>query len=348
MNFKSSLLFIAMWHQINSIEYVYPVCTDDNDTVFYVYQKSLTDAELWCHLLNSETPLKCLDWRYMPAGVKLLPDNNGFSFIDTGRLRIKQFAKRSTHTVDFDQPVYGVSEINWVNNQLCYFSAKQKEHFGIFWGDVLKGLITPLYQTIDTECLSPRIIGEQLFCVERHFKDRSCRIILKALKATQSNVILDCGYQQVIFLQMLSPVLGFYIEHMPYINSESELVTFICHKIEFINKSQRWLATRLFKFNILKKYLLGDDRLYESLIPFLPHAKKTILYFADIKQNQSGQYYSSINSCDLTTGKFDEVLQSNPDMIFFAPLVINNHQLVYGKIAANFGDEVCLGYYGLV
>lgn len=344
MKFKINVILFLAWNQVDvyAIEYIYPICAEQ-DKIFYVYQKSLTDAELWRYFLKTKSQLKCLDWRYMPAGVKLLPDNNSFSFVDTGRLRIKDFNKRSVHTVEFDQPVYGVSEINWIDNNLCYFSAKQKEHFGIFWGEIKQGKITQFYQTLDTECLSPRIIERQLFCIERNSKDRSCRIISKALNDADTKLILECGYQQVIFLQMLTANLGFYIEHMPYINSESELVTFICHKIE-LNQNQQWSATNLFRFNILKKHLFGNDRLYESLTPFLPRAKKTALYFSDIERNQQGEYYSLIKNYNLTTGKYCNILRSNSDMLFFAPLIVNNDQLVYGKITNGSFEERSLGF----
>lgn len=344
-NLKISILFfcIIKWHSLQSIEYIYPICTDSS-SIFYIHQKSLNDAELWRYVIASKEQIKCLDWRFMPAGVKLLPDHQSFSFIDTGRLRIKNFLKRSPHTIDFDRPVYGVSEVNWVDNNLCYFSAKQKKHYDIFWGNVATGTITSLYQKEDVECLGPRILDEQLFCIERCNHDRSCRIILKNLASSKIETIVDCGYQQVVYLQMLSPLLGFYIEHMPYINDESELITFICHKIESLGENQDWKETKVFKFNVLKKYLIGNDRLYESLIPFLPRAKKTILYLTDIKQNQEGKYYSLIKSYDLISTKFESILESNTDIVFFAPLLTNNNQLVYGKIGMHFSESNCVEF----
>lgn len=340
------------WYYCNllSIEYTYPVSSTDKAAVYYVKQKTLNDLELWCWDEQNSQDKKCLDWRYIPAGFKLLPSGDGFSFIDAGRLRIKEFIKRSPRSVEFNAPVYSISEINWLNSKVCYFSAKQKKHYAIFYADAKTGELACVYQDYDVECLSPKIIADQIFFIKRNIATRSCAIVIGKtpildlkpdlefdlpatgnLKLIDTQVILDCNYQQIIYLKMLKSNLGFYIEHMPYINDQAEFIDFICYKIELNPGKNIWTSTKLFNFHVPKKYLFGDQRLYESIMPFLPSAKKTRLYFVDIKQNQSNQYYSSINSCDLTTSKINNILDSSPGLLFFAPLKIKN-AIFYGLI----------------
>ena len=341
----------ALWLICNlqAIEYSYPVAIDQENAPFYIHQKSLSDLDLWQYCPQASGQTKCLYWRFLPAGLKLLPDRSGFSFIDSNRLRLKKFIKRSPRSVDFDQPVYGVSEVNWLDNNICYFSAKQKEHFAIFYGDVKSSNLACVYQVAKTECLSPRIIANCLFCIERSSADRSCGITMQSAPivteisddykfkpAEPSQLVVDCGYQQIIYLEMLSPQLGFYIEHMPYIQDHSGMITFICHQLV---GPACWRAKPIFKFQVPKKYLFGEERLCESIMPFLPRWKKTVLYFSDIKQTASGEYYSSLHSYDLMACKFNTILTSIPPVIFFAPLP-SDHDIFYGIIKDKIGEEV--------
>jgi len=335
------LAIFSDWPIHGSQSYVYPVAIDQ-DTVFYVYQKSLTDLELWCLFVSDNSQLqsqhleKCLYWRFIPAGFTLLPEHKGFSFIDSGRLWVKDFIKRSPSAISFDQPVFNISEVCWLDCKNCYFSAKQKQNFTIFIGNTSEQILKVLYDLPNVECLSPKIVANQLFCIERNQHDRDCAIVvlnfdpkLNIVDLNSKKVIADCGYQQVIYLNMLSDKLGFYIEHMPYIHDRSWMVTLVCHKIEFINHA--WKNTKLFKFNIPKKYLFGEERLYESILPFLPRSQKTSLYFSDIKQNESGEYYSSIFSYDLIKDEILEIFTSEPGKTLFAPIICGA-KLLYGTV----------------
>jgi hypothetical protein len=354
---KLAIILIGSWHYGNSqaTQYAYPVQSASSDDVYYIKQKTLNELELWSLNRQGGQNKKCLDWRFIPAGFKLLPDGKGFSFIDAGRLRIKEFIKRSPRSVEFNTPLYSISEINWLNSKFCYFSAKQKNHYAIFYADTKTGELACIYQDHDSECLSPKIIGDQIFFIKRNIITRSCSIIigktpelnlkpgldysfLETDKNINPQVILDCNYQQAIYLNMLNSSLGFYIEHMPYINDKAEIIDFICYKIEFNPDQNKWASTKLFNFNVPKKYLFGDERLYESIMPFLPRAKKSRLYFSDIKQNSAGQYHSSIFEFDLINLKNVEILKSPSDLIFFAPLAVGK-DLVYGQILSDLTDQ---------
>jgi hypothetical protein len=321
--------------KINAIQYLYPVeiC---NNQVYYIQQKGLADLELWRYFIDTGQQEKCLDWRYVPAGFKILPNKKNFSFIDSGRLRIKDFAKRSSHAIEFDTPVHGLYELNWIDSQVCYFSAKQKDHYAIFYGDIKTKKLTSVYCDLGSECLSPSLVENQLFFIERNNLDRSSKIVKLNLEHAPE-LVLDCNYGQLIYLKMLNPELGFYIEHMPYLNDKSELIGLVCHKIEFCADLKKWVGTKLFKFSILKKYLFGSERLYESIIPFLPRAKKTCLYFSDMQKKTDGQYCTSIFGYDLINLKIIDILQSDSKNLFFAPLGYQEG-FFYGQISESQDD----------
>lgn len=335
------LVLIAVNFKSIGILYIYPTASDQN-SIFYIYQKSLADLELWRLFLSDNKSQtnhleKCLYWRFIPAGFALLPSKKSFSFIDSGRLWIKDFIKRSPNAVNFDQPVFNINEVRWITDQICYFSAKQNQDFVIFIGDLCKQNLKILHDAPGSECVSPKILDSQLWYIERHKQDRSCSIIgLDLIQDFKINcdridtrVTIDCGYQQVIYLEMCNSELGFYVEHMPYISDNLQEIVLVCYKIELVN--QAWVSTRLFKYSVPKKYLFSQARACESIMPFLPRAKKTRLYFSDIKQNQVGKYYSELFEFDLINLKNIALLKSDPDFVFFAPLK-KNHKIFYGQI----------------
>lgn len=350
------LTFFLLFAQFSkSAEYIYPVAKIDNESYFYVHQKSLTDLELWRHNIKRDRREKCLYWRFVPAGLKVLCDKSGFSFVDSGRLRIKKFKKRSPRSVDFDTLVYGVGEVNWFNNDICYFSAKQKDNFAIFYGDIKQSKIYCAQQVNGAECLCPNIVDGQLFYVERNATDRASGIVaLPAPQFGQSHskdfrkLILDCDYKQVIYLKMISSKLGFYLEHMPYINDKQKTITFICYKIEQQINSENWISQKIFKFQVLKKYLFGEERLYESLAPFFPSAKKTTIYFTDIKQNQSGEYNPSPFTYDLMSRKLTPLESRLPNGNFFAPLEVDGQifcgQIFNSKVQSGKARPICINF----
>ena len=336
MRFSLIWLLIASLGQAYleaAMGFCYPVASVNQDSFLLIYQKSLGDLELWRYFPATKELNKCLDWRFVPLGLKVLPDQSGFSFVDAGRLRIKRFIMRSPKTIDFDLPVYGVSELNWLDLQTCYFSAKQhgdSDYFAIFKGDVTKTHLVCWYQWPESDCLCPVVLDQQLFYVARDGHDRATQI--RVLDLTQRRLspelILNCNFQQIINLQMLNSTSGFYVEHMPYLREEIGLVSFICH---VFSKTKNWQEIGQFKFQIPRHYLLGEERAQESIGIFLPRVQKTLLYFADFKQNQFGITTTSINSYDLITGKIQQILEASPGETIFAPLIYQD-RLYYGKI----------------
>jgi len=330
-----SIYFILILNYFNlfgwqCIEYQYPVAGIDEESIFVIHQKGLSDLELWRYFWQDNRYEKCLDWHFIPSGLKILPNREGFSFIDSGRLRIKKFLKRSPCSIEFEQPISSFGEINWVNQYECYFSARQSDYTAIFYGNVQNGEIKCLHQAKKAACLSPRMVSNQLFYIERNDLDRSCKIYTVDLNGSfqKPELMIDCNYQQVLHLQMISKECGFYVEHMPYINEELEEIHFNVYKLEL---SDKWLNTRLFQFVIPGQYLLGENRLYESIIPFLPRVEKTALYFADIKRNQAKEYDSSLKKCDLISGKIFDISLQDSGNLLFAPLIWQE-KIFYGKI----------------
>ena len=166
-------LLILQCSVLCAYEFLYPVAyTKRNDQigVYVLYQKSITHLELWFWNPKTKIATKGLLSTYMPAGLKILPSNNGFSFIDEGRIRIKEFHKRSPKTIDIYESLYDINEIEWINKDNCYFSARINGLLSIFQIN-MNGLLQCLIADSTHDCMYPQIAGDSLFFVERQVKD---------------------------------------------------------------------------------------------------------------------------------------------------------------------------------
>ena len=166
-------MFFSHVQPLFSHEFLYPVAytkQDGHTGVYVLYQKSITHLELW--LWNPETKIatKGLLSTYTPAGLRILPLNDGFSFIDEGRIRIKKLIKRSPRTIDIYESIYDINEIEWINEDNFYFSAKKNDTFCIFQMDI-NGVLECLIGDAKYDCMYPQVVDDHLFYIERHIED---------------------------------------------------------------------------------------------------------------------------------------------------------------------------------
>jgi hypothetical protein len=166
------LLALANNFSMFSYEFLYPVAAikhDGKTKIYVLHQKSINNIELW--LWDPETKECSMNLlsSYMPASLKILPDCDGFSFIDDGRIRIKKFNKRSPKSIDIYEPVYDISQLNWIDEQNFYISAKKNNKFCIFHVHE-NGLIKPILRDSENMILDfmyPQKVGNSLFFIER-------------------------------------------------------------------------------------------------------------------------------------------------------------------------------------
>ena len=149
----------------NAQEYMYPVaCVSKKDgaLIYLLYQTSVSHLELL--LWNSATNVvtKALAAMHTPAGLVMLPDSRGFSFIDNVRIKVKLFNKRSPKSIDLYEPIYAIELITWINEHVFYCSAKEQGYYSLFQG-TMQGDLHRLYNKIGCDCLYPQKVDEQLF-----------------------------------------------------------------------------------------------------------------------------------------------------------------------------------------
>jgi hypothetical protein len=278
--------FILLYtHVLPAVEYMYPVASSNNGaTILCIHQNSLTNITLleW----NPETHhTEQILWSvYNPAMVQILPNNSGFSFIDNGRLRIKSFQKRSPKAIDFDEPLFGINGLQWIDAHSCYCSAQYNDNFALFelHDD---GTMHCLRWKKGSDYLYPQKIDNQLFYIERYATENSThyRIMQSSYQSSQNDnaiVIADFCNNPIIFLTMISDKHGFVLEHAQHIDSDNPIASFSYHEIK--KQDDTWTKNVLFSFSIPTNLLLkGEECLYESLLPLLPRIIDNKVYFVD-------------------------------------------------------------------
>lgn len=163
-------LSIIVTPYVMAQEYLYPIASFDKNgqiLTYLFYQKSLKHIELW--LWNSKTleAQKALLSSYTPAGLRIIPDHSGFSFIDNGRIRIKDFAKRSPKSIDIYEPIYDIGVLEWIDGHCGYFSAQYQDRWMIFLFNRDSEEITCLAQSNHADYVYPTIKNNTLFFIER-------------------------------------------------------------------------------------------------------------------------------------------------------------------------------------
>ncbi|MFI5332821.1 MAG: hypothetical protein ACHQVS_01840, partial [Candidatus Babeliales bacterium] len=171
----SLLLLLAI--QVNAHEWLYPVAQLANGKVLLIYQTASADIELFSWDPVTGNADKTLASRYTPLGVTVIPGTNSFSFIDSGRIRIKYEGKRSARALDIPMPLYGIGPVSWTKGGIGFFSAQDQENHAIY----ACALHTKLAQQNPVSCMLqapgidymyPSCTESALFYVTRQVDDR--------------------------------------------------------------------------------------------------------------------------------------------------------------------------------
>src|SRR5579872_5143165 len=114
---KVVVVAISLWMVgATACEFLYPVASVSKDHVLVMYQKNSYHLELWDWNPQTNQADSVLLSLYTPAGVKLLLSKKGYSFIDSGVIKIKMFQKRSPKTVEIDQPLHTIELLHWIDD----------------------------------------------------------------------------------------------------------------------------------------------------------------------------------------------------------------------------------------
>jgi hypothetical protein len=293
-----SLLFLLVFYTAPALaEYVYPVAAASKEEVYVLYQKSVDHTELWVWNSVTKKACKALLSTFSPAGLQLLPDGSGFSFIDNDRIRVKMQGRRQPRAISFYEPIYDINLIQWIDHEAFYFSAKEKDHYSIFHGTIYS-TFHRIIGIKQGDCMYPQLRGSDLYFIERddnndyaiasipypsipreecvpcddpaQFEER-----VKALMQERSQVshrsyadiskrtlIADFQKHPIAFLRMYSDTFGIVLEYPQSVNRSDVVIPFICYALEHTNNE--WQTREIFSFNIPAPLLMcgNSQRLY--------------------------------------------------------------------------------------
>lgn len=342
MKFKTIRLFTILLFPIpcHSIQYFYPVAELDQ-RVYCVYQSSpeIIAMIVWDHEHKEMVP--GLLSRYMPAGLQLLPDSSGYSFLDNGILRVKKFMKRSPKSLEFYAPIYDINVPEWIDTNTGYFAAKVRDTYGVFQFDIDANVATLLLDP-KKDFMYPQKIDSTLFYIERikrglgyQFRVLSIEyptqvdmkrddemVAFKSILSDQvATEIFDFHNEPIAFLYMENASTGYLVSYPAHIEEDAKFI--VCSYYQ-LNKENGWNEQRLFDF-VIPAHLLfrsSEDRLYESILPLLPHHLGNDVYFV----NASGFDGLNLNLFAYHTlnGATEQLtFADQPGQHFFAPILVD-------------------------
>lgn len=350
---------------VRAEEFVYPVASvsdGKSTTVYVLYQKSLNHIELWAWDETTRLARKALLSSFTPAGLRIIPDNIGFSFIDDGIIRVQAFGKRSPRSLRLYEPVYDMGVVEWIDSTHGYFSAQERGAWGIYHV-TMDGDLYTMVADDKSDCQYPQRQGAMLYYIERNdqghrvmavpyphisynehntFNDEdNCEQRFEALitsfddsersiltSPSERTNLVDFGSKSIAFLNMISEDRGFVVEHPMKIGTSESFITFTYHMLE--EQEASWQRQELFSFCVPAYFLTQNvSRLYESMLPLLPRVDGDQIYYVSSTGGQDSSL--SLFVFDLKTGistlKVDE-----PGYNIFAPLRVGNKLICGGSL----------------
>ena len=318
---------------ISAEQFLYPVADFDNgNQIVMMYQKTLDDVELWFLNQTDEIATKGLSSFLIPANFKMLPSNDGFSFIDSGYIKIKYFAKRSPKTLGIYEPISSFSSMYWIDDHNFYFTAQEGDFYQVFCSDDEANIKRLSCESIDF--LYPQKIDDQFYCIKRDH-DGQFKIVMQPwqpinftdYQTLPETIILPETHRPLCFLHMINNNQGFYLQAPEFKSlNEAELYEFSCYSLNKID--DQWISKQLFSFMIPLKYIHGSSRLYESIEPFLPnYGMNNYIYYSSY--NKKSESFELLNYCISTkiiincTDNFMHKNDANNNQLF-APYIFNS------------------------
>jgi len=341
-------------------EYLYPVAPmaqECEQCIYLIYQKSSSHLELWLWNPLTNAVNKGLLSTFTPAGLQLLPSEQGFSFVDNGRVRVKYFNKRSPKSIEISEPIYDITVIKWLDDTTFYLSAKERERFGIFQVHI-SGYVERILASTSADFKYPNKVNDTLFYIEQSveslaqycikktpypnvpfkehnnfnsdedFDQRVADIMSKNIHGDhrtqiandeKTQLLINFGDAPIIFLNMCSEDEGYCVEHPAHIDKQDKTIMFTYHR--FWHDNDGWHTRKLFCFDIPTYLLLPttDARLHESILPLLPRKIGEKIYFVDSCYfwSQKASLNLNVFCYDLTLDKVTQKTFNSVDNFHF-------------------------------
>ena len=332
---KASYSIIASDHyseaHSNTVQYIYPIAQIDEECLLVMNQSSLYNIELLKWNKNTRIAQKVLWSIYMPSSVMLLPEKDGFSFLDQGRIRVKYFNKRSPKTVNIFEPITNFDSVHWINGETFYFTAQDPYFHNVFVCQLHKNVasISRLTFQEESDFLYPQKIDEELFVIKRDSNKRFSIVKLSWKENAFDNYKETAGELIVpsdkccCFLKMINNQKGYFISYVPSKDPIHNTYTFWCNEIT--KTLDGWEQKEIFSFNVHEKYIIGKEpeRMYESIKPLLPCYEKHGIFFSHFDKETKS---CSLKKYNIDTFEIEDiVIKHKKKFALFTPFIFDGH-----------------------
>lgn len=300
-------------------QYVYPVAyfaDHEGEHLLVIVQRDIDLLELCDINPSTNRTEKILSTMFVPAGIQMLPSKTGFSFVDNGRIKVKQFVKRSPKAVDFFDPLYGVELIHWLDDFTGYFHALCDNRSHIYWFNC-DGDLTCIASSDTCDYQYPCIIDDQLWFIGKTIQSEHQHFFIgKATyhaqyPATDCSHIIDFETTPIIMLNMDTATRGSCIAYSPSCDIQEQIVKFQYYELK--QEHNIWGKRLLFSFDIPSWMLFDQDlRLYESLLPLRPRQRDDDVFFCSFAREYGTLALYRYNQ---TTSNVSMVAHSNTNLL---------------------------------
>jgi len=357
LSFLATTSVLMGVHSSRSYSYLYPVerfTHDGQEYLMSLWQKEKDCVELY--LCNTATGVaqKELFSLFNPVGIQLLPSHDAYSFIDNGRVRIKEFIKRSPQSLEFDKPIFNISLVHWIDDTMAYCHAQEGHRFGIYMFD-RNGSVQRLLYDASADYLFPSKIGDMLHYIRRtqvndsmHYEVGVVPFPDKVLcdervlyNLEDQQLILSAGTLPIAFLRMESAQQGFVLVHQNEFDPEVDR-TIQFHYYALERRSNGWHARQLFSFCVPSCLLdhTNQNRLYENVLPLLPYHHGANIYYGSMSSDTASEnmqlYCFNMKN---QTIRWCPIAGSRPPLLF-SPRACGRGIACGGSIASNVHDFV--------
>lgn len=317
--------------------------------------------------ITSNNTVNELSSLYNPYYVDMLPDAKGLCFVDADVLHIDYLHEREPRALELDEPLDNFGIIHWLNDCICYVTARQQQQTGVWLINSINGATQQVYlSAVKQALLFPSIIIDdhdsgQLFIFEQSTKKNGKNITYNQRLIALPVVCEQRIKKKVIFNleELLSQTFEKKLPHRQTVrdlfcspNSCGSLVGFSMHTVDFghfvsfngykndkanfsVYKIEQknnldWQQELLFSFVLPRLHVLGGSEEVNHFSTLLPRLLDDSLYFLNIDDCN----HMKLHVYQLTTGEIEKIKTPNCFVEDCVPNYING-QLAYGGVITN-------------
>ena len=333
---KLIILLLYCLKTINN-NLIYPIAfTEKDNNILICYEKDDLNKELWSTQIDGTNTKKIIFSAFVNSVFKMLPSNLGFSFINNNKLRIKYFQKRSSKSIVFDNKLYDFDNLEWLSDNICFFSARRFNRNVIMISDINNYNLRVIEENNLGECLKPQKIADNLFYINKYgnfytivktfflnpFAEEDQNIDFFFKEENERQQIIDFTDKQILNIKLVSNDEVYFLKVEEFMLDDK--IKFSYNQIK--KENLKWSEEKMFDFYIKDIFNLKINKFQDKDCFYLPQHYSDKIYFTDLADVDTMNIFEfDLNKKDIKQKTFKTSLSH-----VFAPLIFKNN-LYYGK-----------------